>query len=599
MQRSRTDQGADPGVDALRTEQVRSTYAHLPLTLTVVITNASLISFVLAPVARPALVLGWLGSVALLSALRVVLWVLHRRLDRSAISHPAWAVLATTGSLLSGIQWGGMPLLFWALDSTYLVFFALVIGGMCAGAATVHAAHLPSTLCYVLPASLPAAVMFLMRDSRLDIAVGVMIGIFAVSLCLAGLNYRRWFNASTSARMTLARQTAELAEMNERLRAEIESHHATAAKLQQSQRLEAMGRLTAGLAHDFNNLLMAIRGSAEVAAHQTPPGAPAPRFLATIMTAVGRAATLTQRLLAFGRVQTLDPQAIDVNEALQAMQGLLTTTLGGLAELALVLDRSPAVAVVDPPQFEQAVLNLVINARDAMPDGGRITISTRICELAEEGRAGKFVCVAVSDTGHGMTETEREHAFDPFFTTKEIGKGSGLGLSQVYGLAEQSGGTARIESEVGEGTTVSIYLPAAPAAASSLSAAPRSRTVATSAETHVLLLDDDKEVRDTLAALLAAAGYRVTAHASAAAALSALQGPDRFALMLVDYAMPAMRGDQFAAEARRLHALAPIVFITGHVDTDILAGEPWILRKPFGVGDLTDIIEKALLQHAA
>ena len=215
---------------------------------------------------------------------------------------------------------------------------------------------------------------------------------------------------------------------------------------------------------------MAIRGSAEVAAHQTPPGAPAPRFLATIMTAVGRAATLTQRLLAFGRVQTLDPQAIDVNEALQAMQGLLTTTLGGLAELALVLDRSPAVAVVDPPQFEQAVLNLVINARDAMPAGGAVAIRTSQVEVRDArtrahkaARKGSFVMLEVEDTGCGIDPRDLGRIFEPFFTTKAEGEGTGLGLALAYSIVEAHQGQLLIDSPLdaatGRGTKVTVLLP--------------------------------------------------------------------------------------------------------------------------------------------
>jgi len=255
--------------DAVYAEQVRTTYAHLPLTLSVSVLNGMLVGFVLRSIVPEAWILVWIGLIAGLSALRLASWRAYMCLDVGSWRRPYWTHYLTAGALTSGILWGCGTFLFFPLDDTHVLFLALVIAGMCAGAATVHAAHFPSVVAFIVPAIVPLAAHFFMQGNRLHIASGVMAGVFGVSLCLASLRFRMWFRETTTARLVLARRKKEINQANVRLRSEISEHRATEAKLQHAQKVEAIGLLTAGVAHDFNNILLAIGGSAElIASHR-------------------------------------------------------------------------------------------------------------------------------------------------------------------------------------------------------------------------------------------------------------------------------------------------------------------------------------------
>lgn len=370
--------------DPVNAEQVRSSYAHLPLTLSISVLNSVLLGFVLASAVSEWKILGWVGLVLLLCALRLALWSAHRRLDIGPSHNPLWTRLAVAGALASGILWGSPAFLFSPLDEAHLLFLALVIAGMCAGAATVHAAHFPSVVAFIVPAILPLAANFFMQGNRLQVVSGIMALVFGASLCIASLKFRTWFSETTAAKVTLARQALEISETNTRLKAEIARHRSTEAKLEHAQKMEAIGRLTAGVAHDFNNLLMAIGGSAELMSIRLDPNSALLPNLTTILQSVERGATLTRQLLAFGRRQTLSPRSADINQILLGMEELLTATLGGYGSLELRLQREPAIAFVDTTQLENAILNLVINARDAMPNGGSVAIETASLDLPVE-----------------------------------------------------------------------------------------------------------------------------------------------------------------------------------------------------------------------
>jgi signal transduction histidine kinase/CheY-like chemotaxis protein len=593
--------------DALYAEQVRTTYAHLPLTLSVSVFNSVLVGFVLDSVVSQSRILIWVGLVVGLSALRLAAW--HAYMRRKDLWHRSrWTHFSTAGAFASGILWGGSTFLFLPLEVSYVLFLALVIAGMCAGAATVHAAHFPSVTAFILPAILPLTANFLMQGNKLQIASGIMAGVFGVSLCLASLQFRKWFRETTAARLILALRKKQINKANVRLRAEIANHHATATKLQHAHKMEAIGLLTAGVAHDFNNILLAIGGSAELIASHRAPNSPHARQVRTIIEAVERAATLTRQLLAVGRKQSLVPRAADINEVLRAMEELLITTLGGHGSIELQLAGTPSIAFVDTAELERAVLNLVINARDAMPNGGSVTIKTASVNVdgpgsATEGLAGSLMMISVSDTGIGMSESVRLRAFDPFFTTKGVGHGSGLGLSQVYGLVQQSGGETHIDSCIGRGTTVRIYLPrianelVSPRAAQKSPSGYVSATIAlrsTREMRRILVLDDDHQVLETVEEILRDAGYTVAAFASASEALEEVNGSKPIDLMVVDFAMPDMRGDQFAAKARERRSAVPILFISGYAAPTSLQSEPFVLRKPFSVASLISTTEEAM-----
>ena len=579
--------------DAVYSQQVRSSYSHLPLTLSVSVLNSILLGFVLSAVASMSIILIWIGLMVAQCVVRVLLWAVCRRAEMMTSKICPWsAPIQASGSLFSGILWGSVPFVFAPLDEAHLLFVALVIAGMCAGAATVHAAYFPAVVAFILPAITPLAASFFIEGDRLQTISGAMACIFGISLCIASLKFRRWFNDTTLARL-------KLDEANLRLTVEIASHRSTEAKLQQSQKLEAVGRLTAGVAHDFNNLLMSISGSAGLIAMQLSPASVCASYLATIMQSVERGASLTRRLLAFGRRQNLMPRAVDINEMLRGSEKLLLTTLGGYSSLVLQLEHSPTVAFVDTAQLEHAILNLIINARDAMPNGGIVTIRTANAdlqgrEIGTEGLTGKFVQIDVSDTGTGMSESVRLQAFDPFFTTKDVAEGTGLGLSQVYGLVQQSGGVTKIESHIGRGTTVVMYLPHSPSDAIHDQTRLPQPTIPVSQGRQILVLDDDRQVRETVAAMLDTAGYTVVSFASARQALREIGETKPIDLIIVDYAMPDMRGDQFAVEARLQRPMVPVLFITGYAEPTALNSERFVLRKPFSVAALISITEDAI-----
>jgi CheY-like chemotaxis protein len=319
--------------------------------------------------------------------------------------------------------------------------------------------------------------------------------------------------------------------------------------------------------------------------------------------AAERGAKLTSQLLAFSRRQRLEPKPIDLNEAVQSMRDLLESTMGGSVQIETVLRRGLWAALVDPTQIELVVLNLAINARDAMQVGGRLTVETSNVTLAapqrtEEPPAGDYVMIAVGDTGSGMPPEVLAKCFEPFFTTKDIGKGSGLGLSQVLGFAQQSGGGVRIDTRAGEGTTVRVYLPRAVAQS-------RARLVGEPAipladppngACKVLLVDDDPGVREITASMLQEMGHEVLEAGSGGHALELLEHKPGVDLMLIDFAMPGMNGAELARQVRARRPDLPMIFLTGYADTAALGDtdEDHIIRKPFRDADLVAKIRRVL-----
>jgi PAS domain S-box-containing protein len=385
--------------------------------------------------------------------------------------------------------------------------------------------------------------------------------------------------------------------------AEVEERRRIEAQLHQSQKMEAVGQLTGGVAHDFNNLLTAVMGNLDLIARVEDETIR--RQAAAAMRAAKRGAQLTHQLLAFSRKQHLQPSPTNINQLVTGMGEMLLRTLGGTIRVELALSDGLWPALIDPNQIESAVLNLAINARDAMPEGGTLTIETANIRAGQLNRVGQlgpgdYVMVAVSDTGTGMSEEVRSKAFDPFFTTKDMGRGSGLGLSQVYGVALQSGGGAEIETAVGRGTTVRIYLPRG--RASDLPQRSESRPAVGASvprRERVLVVDDDDDVRAVVIEYLQDLGYGVSAAASGKAALELLN-TETFDVVVMDFAMPGMHG----AEAGRLitlrHPAMPVLFITGHADTDALKDNTFlhsIMRKPFVPAELDAKIRSLLEEN--
>ena len=371
--------------------------------------------------------------------------------------------------------------------------------------------------------------------------------------------------------------------------------------LHQSQKLEAVGKLTTGIAHDFNNLLTTMIGNLEFLKHETKEPTTERRVQA-IQKAVDRAASLTEQLLAFSRKQRLLPEAVDLNELIGNMTDMLGSSLGDSIRIELALSSDLWRALVDRVQIELVLLNMAINARDAMEAGGVLTIATDnvsagVPALAGDPPQGDYVLITISDTGTGMTEDVLERAFDPFFTTKPPGRGTGLGLSQAYGTVHQLGGTIRIDTKLGIGTTVRIYLPRVDAAAAEQPSPPAHAAVPLDHRPiRVLVVDDDAGVRDVTAEMLQVLDFMVTEAESGKEALDLLAADASIDVMVVDFAMPELNGTEVASYARRIRPDLPVVFVTGFADVDSLAGEDWVLQKPFHQDELAAKIGLALAE---
>jgi PAS domain S-box-containing protein len=402
------------------------------------------------------------------------------------------------------------------------------------------------------------------------------------------------------------RQAAEaLEEANRQLLAQIRERERMEETLRQVQRLEAVGQLTAGVAHDFNNLLTVVLGNIEFVERATRDPKLQQR-LGFMRQAALRGATLTAQLLAFSRRQRLEPKPVDLNGTVEGMSELLKSTMGGSVRLTTILKPDPWSALVDPTQIELVILNLAINARDAMPVGGSLTVEASNVTLTEPPRwpgeppPGDYVAISVADTGEGMSEQVRARAFEPFFTTKEVGKGSGLGLAQVLGFAQQSGGGVRIESAPGAGTTVSVYLPRVAVHALVEQASLFAESAATCSHNRlVLLVDDDTDVREVTATRLRALGFQVIDADSGVEALDLLEHHPAIELLVADFAMPGMNGAEVARRARERRPDLPVVFVTGYADQSALAGigDAYVVQKPFRDDELERKIGALLVRH--
>jgi signal transduction histidine kinase len=444
----------------VRAAQITTLFRQMPMALAVNVVNAVITAIVVNRLASTiVLPLAWCCTVFLITAGRWVVWRWHRRTHaEEREGSQRWSRLAACGSLLAGLSWGlGGAAMFPTVPVLGQIFLTLVIGGMCAGAVVVSASHLLSLVAFLLPASLPLAVLFFCEGSMAGRALGAMIVVFAVALSLGGRQLNRFLAEAIRLRF-------ELHDANLRLKAEMVERQAAEEVLRQSQKLEAVGQLTGGIAHDFNNLLTIVIGNLTLAIGRSGSDPGRAQLLQGALQAADRGVALVQRLLSFAREQRLDPRSVDLGALIGGVEDLLRRTLGSSIQLLVAADHDLAPARVDANALELAILNLAINARDAMPDGGtlRITLENRLTaeDSPRELPSGAYIVVSISDTGTGMDEATLARAFDPFFTTKEIGSGSGLGLPMVQRFAAQSGGSVRIRSKPGIGTTVELWLPA-------------------------------------------------------------------------------------------------------------------------------------------
>jgi signal transduction histidine kinase/CheY-like chemotaxis protein len=443
--------------------------------------------------------------------------------------------------------------------------------------------------------------------------LGVLVGLGAIFLGLVSVQAVRQFAYAKKLAETeteraegleeaVADRTRELIEANKALKAEAEEREAAEAQLRQVQKMEAVGQLTGGIAHDFNNMLAVVVGGIDLARRRlNGPKREVLNHLNNAMEGATRAAALTRRLLSFARSEPLLPERVDSSELVSGMSDLLDRTLGERVQVEVDLAPDVWPIYVDPHQLENAIVNLAVNARDAMEGEGlmRITASNIVLAANEVGdiRAGEYVRIGVTDTGCGMTPEVMERAFEPFFTTKPVGKGTGLGLSQIFGFAHESGGEVGIESQIGKGTTVSVYLPRTVAAETKIRLHPAMQRVedATVAGARILLVEDDPRVRSSTIEALQDLDYDPVACSSGAEAVGIFESQP-FDLVITDVIMPEMTGPELIKHLKQSHDDFAVLFVTGYVgegETGDLVGYE-LLRKPFTVGALANAVAVAL-----
>ena len=394
---------------------------------------------------------------------------------------------------------------------------------------------------------------------------------------------------------------------NRRLRQEMAERERAEAALRQSQKMEAVGRLTGGIAHDFNNMLAVVLGNLDLLLRRFPDADP--KLLRSVTMAqegARRAASLTARLLAFSRLQPLDPRSADIAKSVTDMSDLLRRTLGETISIETVRGAGLWRAHVDVGQMETALVNLAVNARDAMPQGGRLTIETANAYLdrtyansQEEVVAGQYVMVAVSDTGTGMAPEIVDKVFEPFFTTKPVGQGTGLGLSQVHGFVKQSGGHVSIYSEVGHGTTIKLYLPRSREEADAGPVEVAKRADRDRRNVTVLVVDDETGVRDFAAEALVELGYDVLSAENADSALQVVAATPGIKVLLTDVVMPGGSGRTLADAVNRSHPEIRVLYMTGYtqnaiVHNGVLDTGTHLITKPFTIGQLGEELDALL-----
>jgi PAS domain S-box-containing protein len=397
---------------------------------------------------------------------------------------------------------------------------------------------------------------------------------------------------------------AMVAERTAELERQMAAREASEAALRQSQKMDAIGQLTGGIAHDFNNMLTGILSSLDIVRMRLEMGRMdgLERFLDAATASSQRAAALTQRLLAFSRRQSLDSRTVDLNELVGSTQHLLRSTLGETIRIRTALSDTPLRANLDSNQFESALLNLAINARDAMPDGGELTLRTAHVDV-EEGQmlavpAGEYALVAVSDSGTGMPPEVVERIFEPFFTTKPIGKGTGLGMSMIYGFMQQSGGHITVDSTPGQGTTVSLFMPVVHDAPTEKEAA-NAQPVSLGAGQSILVVEDDAQVRMLVTVVLEELGYTAEVVEDADGAIPILASSKKIDLLITDVGLPGLNGRQLAEIARQSRPALPVLFMTGYAEkaqerSAFLDNGMAMIAKPFLLDAFSEAVRRSM-----
>lgn len=540
----------------------------------------------------------WLVCVLAVSAARYALYLRHKATPDKAAHIRLWAALSIAGSGLAGMLWGFGGLLLFPSGTEHLWLWSLVVAGLCAGAVASSSAHLPTALIFIVSASLPLFGRLVPESSLGALATAGLISTFILCLIVIAYIASEEFARTFSLRLMLEQKAAELDAANQRLTGEIAHHRETSEILDQARKMEAIGRLTAGVAHDFNNLLAIIMGNQEMILLRTADNDDVTRLASTSLEAVKNGAQLTGSLIAFARKQTLKPALVDINTLLGKARPLLTNAAGEKVAITYAMSEQPLPANIDAAQLQIALLNLVINARDAITGSGDVHIGSHAVHIRHPSRLntgtllpiGAYAVVTVADTGAGIAPEIVDKIFEPFFTTKGVSHGTGLGLSQVYGFVVQSGGGIDIETTPEQGTSIALYLPLAEALPSRGEATTETPPAASSPKKrHVLLVDDNGCILAGLHDMLLQEGCAVVTAENGAAALQLLKQHADIGVMITDIHMPVKGGVELIEAARKDWPGLSIIAMSGS-PMDRLSEDIALLPKPFTIRQLRECL---------
>jgi signal transduction histidine kinase/ActR/RegA family two-component response regulator len=598
---------------AVRADQIRALYHQSSPVLLANLINTLIVAATLWTDGTRAFLVVWAALVTAMTLVRLALRRQYQRTNPGSDEASKWGRRFVMGSLVAGLLWGvAAATLFDVKGPLSQILMAFVIGGMGAGAAGTLSSHLPAFWAYLLPSAVPLLVRVVAIGDPLHFAMAAMLVVYVLGLSFVARNTNRAVTEAFELRFaneqlnrTLERRIAERTAAFER----------QSEALRSAQRLEAVGRLAGGVAHDFNNLLTVIQSNSSLLLEDPDLGQALRTPLEEVRAASDRGADLVRQLLAFGRRQRLAPANLDLNRVVRDMQPLLERLITKRIALELSLAPRSLFVVVDRSQIEQVLVNLVTNARDAMPNGGRIHVSTEasngdIPDGDDDARdflhARGAAILTVADNGAGMDPETRRRAFEPFFTTKELGRGTGLGLATVYGIAEQSGGRVEVSSSLGEGSVFTVLLPLgqAPVVANAddTTQPPLPRTATTSAT--ILLAEDDDAVRASTRRLLLHMGHRVLTTSSGEQALAlALAHAGPIDLLITDVVMGKLGGPALALQLVALRPEMDVLLISGYswpssLRSDSRAQRFEFLQKPFSAESL-DARVTALLSRKA
>jgi signal transduction histidine kinase/ActR/RegA family two-component response regulator len=624
---------------AVRADQIRTLYNQSGPILLANVLNAAVVTATLWPTTSRVLLLSWAVAVALMTLGRIELRRRYLKARPSRTQMEPWGTRFVIGSLLGGSLWGIAGVLFFDPNNALAqILITFSIGGMAAGAAGTLSPHLPAFFAYMLPAVVPLFVRVAAIGDPLHIAMAAMIAVFVGGLTVVARNTNRavfevfrlhYENEALLGRLAGAQVTLQQANrtLEEKVVERTSALERQGEALRSAQRLEAVGRLAGGVAHDFNNLLTVVIGNASLLLDRPFP--PDDRLaISEMRDAAERGANLVRQLLAFGGRQRLETTLLDLNQVLLDLKPLLSRLITEQISLHFDLSKTALHVVVDRSQVEQVVVNLVTNARDAMPGGGKLRISTKriqgeiggetsgdtsgemlmlpsvaaSAETMAQAPAG-YAVLEVVDDGVGMDAETRRRAFEPFFTTKALGRGSGLGLATVYGIVEQSGGHIKIVSGANKGSRFVVYLPMGGSEATNPKASrtPAPASSLPAARGTILLVEDDDVVRSVAERLLSDMGHRVLVAADGIEALEIARAErNGIDVLVTDIVMAAMPGHELAERLRREQPGIGVLLMSGYSPDHVLSSssaDELYLQKPFSPAVLRDKVEAAFARR--